>query len=182
MASARSKRRYAQALSVRECLTIDVNVARAYLDERESGHEAACELFDRARRGVVELAWASSGYIFDARGDLRDQLREMLDGEGVRETTQLAYPCVMYPGGAYPGAGVTGFHTTWAAVIADWTGPGGRPNSGDALHVETHVLMRRDVFVTDDRGLVTMCRRLLEREVAVVAMTLTDYLEARPLT
>jgi hypothetical protein len=98
-------------------------------------------------------------------------------------TVQLAYPGVMYPGeGAYPGAAVEGFGEAWGAVIDSWKSheKGKRPGSNDRLHVETHVLEKRDVFITDDLGLRVMCRRLRdEHEINVEAMSLEEYLNGR---
>ena len=102
----------------------------------------------------------------------------MFEAEGVAWTSQLAYPGVLYPGeNAFPGAAVEGFHEAWDAVSADWNGPGKRPGDEDALHVQTHVLEKRDLLITDDVGMLTMCRRLREEEgVEIEAMTLAEYL------
>ena len=55
----------------------------------------------------------------------------------------------------------------------EWTPPG----DADRFHVETHVFGERDVFITDDRPLLVMCRRLREEEgVEIEAMTLAEYL------
>lgn len=165
-------------MACRERLTIDTTVTRAYLNDEEDLHDAAVELFDLARRGDIELASASSGYAFDARGDLAEQMRAMLERERVVQTTQLAYPGVVFPGpNAFPGAAVAGFREAWDAVAAKWNGPGKLPNNKDALHVETHVLEKRDVFVTDDTGLLTMCRRLSDHGFSILALRLAEYLD-----
>ena len=58
----------------------------------------------------------------------------------------------MYPGeGAYPGAAVEGFSEAWAAAIAGWKSHEGKaPGPEDRAHVETHVLLKCDAFITDD--------------------------------
>lgn len=163
---------------MRQRLTIDLTVARDYLN----GRPEARELFARARHGEVELAAASSGYVVELWGDLEKQIGEMLDAEGVSGTAQLAYPNVMYPGkNAFPGAYVAGLRQAWDAILADWkTHEGGKPEDEDWLHVETHVMEKRDVFITDDDDLRVMCRRLHEeRGFEVQAMSLAEYLDHR---
>ena len=40
-------------------------------------------------------------------------------------------------------------------------------------------MARRDVFLTDDRALLAMCRRLRHEEgIAVTAMTVAEYVES----
>ena len=85
------------------------------------------------------------------------------------------------PVNAIPGAAVEGFRDSWDAIISTWkTHEGAPPGNEDALHVETHILEGRDVFVTDDRGLRAMCRRLdFEYSLPVVARSLEEYFEDR---
>ena len=119
-----------------------MNVALDRLRKDRPGHELAVELFALWRRGELQLAVAASGYAFDLTDE--KQLHDLFDAHGVPRTVQLAYPGVMFPGeGAIPGAAVEGFREAWEAVLADWNGPGKRPNNKDALHVETHVLEKR---------------------------------------
>jgi hypothetical protein len=128
------------------------------------------------------LAVATSGYIFDfidhPEGDTAVKVRAMIEGDNMVETPQLAYPGVMYPGkGAYPGAGVEGFGAAWNEVLATWkSNEAGLPNDEDRLHVETHVLMSHDFFITSDRAALVMCRRLRdEHGIAIDAASLEDY-------
>jgi hypothetical protein len=158
-------------VTVVERLTVDVNIVR---DDR------AQELFALARRGDVELAIAPQGYRLDVRGELAEQLDAVLRSNNVAEARQLAYPSeVTFPGpNLLPGAVVPDFRNAWEAVLATWNGPGSQADDRDALHVETHVHEKRDVLITEDRGMRTMCRRLREEhEIDVVAMSLEDYLE-----
>jgi predicted nucleic acid-binding protein len=164
-----------------ERLTIDSTVVIDFLDEKQERHALAERLFDLQRAGVVQLALASSGHVFDARENAAERLRR-LESEGVLATAQLAYPGVMYPGSnAFPGAAVEGFRDSWEAVLSTWrTHEGAPPQDNDALHVETHVLEGRDVFVTDDRSLRAMCHRLaVEHSVRIVARSLQEYFEDR---
>jgi hypothetical protein len=164
-----------------ERLTIDSTVVIDLVDERQEQHQLAQRLVVLARTGEVELAVASSGHIFDAKDHAAERLSE-LARQGVLETVQLAYPGVMIPGAnAIPGAGVPGFRAAWDAVAATWKTHEGRcPGDNDALHVETHVLTERDVFVTDDRALRAMCRRLTEEHpFTVTAVSLAQYLSRR---
>ena len=166
-------------VSAPQLLTIDQSVVIDRLDERQERHELALRLFDLAREGVVELALASSGHIFDAKGNATEQQRK-LGALSVSSTPQLAYPGVMFPGAnAWPGAFVPGFSEAWKAVQDDWKTHEGRvPGGVDALHVETHVLVRREVFITDDRALGAMCHRLHEEHsIPVIAMSLAEYLQ-----
>jgi hypothetical protein len=166
-----------------ERLTIDVNVVRDFLDPRRDGHSAAVELFDLARRGEVELATAPQGYRLDVAGDLAEQLREALEREDVRPTRQVARLSeVTFPGsGLYPGHYAEGFPEACDRIVATWRSHEGRPPEGpDFWHVETHVIEGRDVFVTGDRALLALCRRLAaECRYAVTAMTVAEYLDGR---
>ena len=145
-------------------MTVVIDVA----EQQPPRYEQGLELFARARRGEVELAIASSGQLFD---NPYGAAQELIESGIVTETVQLAYPGVMVPGSnAVPGASVEGFGEAWKAIAADWNGPGRRPEATDALHIETHVLEKRDVFITDDEGLRTMCRRLHdEADIAIEA-------------
>jgi hypothetical protein len=96
-----------------------------------------------------------------------------------------SYPGVIVPGkGAYPGAGVEGFRKGWDAVLADWkTHEGSPPGDRDALHVETHVMEKRDTLITDDRALQAMCHRLRDEQgMEINAMSLAHYLDSRQAT
>jgi len=173
----------------RERLTIDLTVARDYLavddERRRERHEQAVLLFALFRAGEVELAIAPQGHRLDAEGDLAEQLRAMLVDEGVEEAPQLAYVSeVTYPAeNLYPGQYVDGFADAWDDIVATWRSHGGKPPKlADRFYVETHVLERRDVFLTDDRPLLVMCRRLREEHgAAIEAMSPSDYLARRSL-
>jgi len=46
------------------------------------------------------------------------------------------------------------------------------------VHLETHVADERDVFITDDRALRAMCRRLRdEHGFPIESMGLAEYLQ-----
>jgi hypothetical protein len=165
-----------------ERLTIDVNVVWDYIDPKRDGYRAAVELFDLYRRGEVELATAPQGYRLDVGGDLADQLREALEREKVRQTRQVArVGPATYPGAdLIVGHYVEGFPEACERIAATWRSSDGKapPDGRDRLHVETHVVERRDVFITGDRALRALCRRLRdEYGIDVVAMTVADYLE-----
>src|SRR5919198_4776137 len=170
-------------MPVPERLTIDVTVARDYLDRRRDRHSLAIELFELARHGAVELSTAPQGNRLDVTSDLAEQLQTMFACEEVAEAPQLAYPStVTYPGpNLIPGAYVAGFAEAWDALVAGWRSHEGKPPGlGDRFHVETHVLQKRDVFLTDDRPLLLMCRRLSnEHGIPIVATGLMEYLESR---
>jgi hypothetical protein len=173
-------------------LTVDVMVFRDYLEPTRVGHANARRLLELHRAGEVELAAAASGYFIDTTteepsgkrisGDLGSDLRALFEEEGISETMQLAYPGVMVPGpNAFPGAAVEGLFEAWSAVLDSWrTDEGRKPEPADQLHVETHILEARDVFVTNERGLLAMCRRLRdEHHFAVKAMSVAEYLASR---
>jgi len=106
------------------------------------------------------------GWLADVRGQFSDELAErvhrLLARPGVVELSQVArLSDVTFPGeDLLPGASVAGFHEAWNAIIADWNGPGKRPGDFDRWHVESHILDDRDILVTDDLALRTMCNRL----------------------
>lgn len=150
-------------MTARERLTIDTTVARDYLNPERARHPYALELFDLFRAGEVELVTAPQGYRLDADGDLAEQVRAILAAENVGEANQLAYPSeVTYPGeNLFPGAYEPGFADAWNSVVE--TRPASNrwpPGTADRFHVETHVLEKRDVFITDDGPLLEMCRLL----------------------
>jgi hypothetical protein len=167
-----------------ERLTIDATVARDYTDPSRPRHARSAELFELAREGAVELSTAPQGYRLDATGDLAQQLESMFASEGVTEAPQLAYASeVTFPSdNLFPGAYVDGFAEAWDTVVATWRSHEGKPPQiGDRFHVQTHVHEQRDVFLTDDRPLLVMCRRLREEHgVPIVAMGLVDYMDSRP--
>jgi len=156
-----------------------VNIARDYLEPDRSGHHYAQELFELARRGEVEVATGPQGYRLDVHGDLAEQLEIVFRDEGVAQTRQLAYLSeVTFPGpDLFPGAFVEGFGDAWNRIAATWPRA---PDARDGLHVETHLMEKRDVFVTDDRRLRVMCQRLREEHgFDVKAMSLQEYLDRR---
>lgn len=166
-----------------ERLTIDLTVARDFLEPARERHLVAQELFALARRRVVELTVAPQGLRLDVGGDLAEQLQSAFGDEGVEEARQLAYLSeVTYPSPAlFPGQYVSDFGPAWEHVVGAWRSHEGKPPKlADRFHVETHTLEGRDVFITDDRPLRAMCRRLSgEHGFQVVAMGLAEYLEAR---
>jgi hypothetical protein len=169
-------------LASAELLTIDVTVARDYLDPRRAGHINAATLFELARQGEIELTTAPQGYRLDVEGDLAEQLRATFSHEDVSEARQLAYVSeVTFVGDdLIVGHVVEGFADAWNDVVASWRTADGKepPQTADRFHVETHVIERRDVFLTSDRALRSMCRRLAgEHGFSIVAMTVADYLE-----
>jgi hypothetical protein len=169
-----------------ERLTIDATVALDFVDGERARHARAVELFELARQGAVELSTAPQGYRLDANGNLAQQFKSAFEEQGVAEAPQLAYASeVTFPSeDLIPGAFVDGFAEAWEAVVVSWrTHEWKPPQIGDRFHVETHVLERRDVFITDDRPLLVMCRRLREEHrVPIVAMGLVEYLDSRALT
>jgi hypothetical protein len=167
-----------------ERLTIDVTVARDYVDPLRPRHARAIELFELARRGAVELSTAPQGYRLDTTGDLAQQLESTFANERVAEAPQLAYASevTFASENLLTGAYVDGFAEAWDTVFATWRSHEGKPPQiGDRFHVETHVLEERDVFLTDDRPLLAMCRRLREEHgFRLEAMGLVEYLDRRP--
>jgi len=168
-------------MSAPQRLTIDTTVARDFLDPKRERHELAKQLFVLAQAGEVELAVAPQGHRLDVEENLAEQLRATFAGEGVEETRQLARVSgATYPSAnLFPGQYVHDFDEAWDGVAATWRSHEGKPPKlADRFHVETHVLERRDFFVTDDRPLLIMCRRLRdEHGITIEAMSLGEYLE-----
>lgn len=164
-------------------LTIDVNVARDFLDAARPGHGDAVELFRLARERVVDLAAAPQGYAIDVHGALSEQLNTLFEDEKVVWTPQLAYASELtYPSDdLYPGAYVEDLAGSWAEVVTTWRSHEGKvPQPQDLWHVETHINAGRDVFLTSDKPLLAMCKRLrIEHGVVITAMSITDYLNRR---
>jgi hypothetical protein len=166
-------------MSKPDLVTIDVNVVRDFLDPKRAGHGRALSLFGD-NGGAVELAIAAQGHRLDADGVLGGELQDALRREGIAETRQLAYLSEQtYPSeDLYPGQVVEGFAEAWQEIIEDWrTHEGKAPGDVDRFHVEAHLLDNRDYFLTEDRALRAMCKRLHEeRGFSLVAMTVGEYL------
>jgi hypothetical protein len=164
-----------------ERLTIDVTVARDFLDAGRAGHPSAMQLFELFRAGKVEIAAAPQGYRLDANGRLAEQLRELTKAEGVDEAHQLAYTSeVTYTSETLvTGAFVPGVSEAWNRITANWRSHEWKPPGvADRFHVETHILDGRDVFLTEDQALLVMCRRLREEDgFPVTAMRVAEYLD-----
>jgi hypothetical protein len=165
-------------------LTIDLNVARDFLDSRRIGHQAAVELF-ALNGGEVELAIGPQGQLLDApEGELRRELDELCRLENVLELSQLArLSDATFPSEElFPGQVVAGFEEAWAAIAATWKTSDGKaaPDHPDDFHIEAHLLEGRDIFITADRALRETCRRLGEEHgIEVEAMTVGEYLADR---
>jgi hypothetical protein len=164
-------------------LTIDMNVARDFLDPSRRGHQAAMELF-ALNGGDVELAIGPQGQLLDApEGELRRELDEMCRGENVLQLHQLArLSDATFPSDElFPGQVVEGFEEAWTKIIETWkTSDGKAPEHPDDFHLEAHLLDSRDIFVTADRALREMCRRLdQEHGIKVNATTVPEYLASR---
>lgn len=164
----------------RELLTVDTTYLYALDNVGSSAYGDATRLLTLARRGDVELAIAPQGHRTDMKphplGSVA-RLAGTLIGPGVIALPQLAILSdVTYPAETlFPGAFVAGFDDAWLAIASKWSGPGRLPQGADMLHAHTHVHGRRDVLVTDDLGLRTMCERLrLEHAIAIVAESLAD--------
>jgi hypothetical protein len=162
-------------------LTIDLNVVRDYDDARRTGHADALALFELARDGKVEIARAPQGYRLDVtEGSFRHDLEAILAAEKVEESPQLAYATeATFPSETlFPGSYVPGFSDAWNVVRASWRCHDYKPPEvEDHFHVETHVFAQRDFFLTADRGLLVMCRRLRdEHRINIEAMTVSEYL------
>lgn len=168
------------AVAVPERLTIDATVARDYLDPERDRNALAVELFDLARRGEVELAAAPQGFRLDVSGgDLAEQVRDAFEREQVGQARQVARVSEVTLVGPdlIVGNYVEGFGEACEEIAADWRrAPGG----ADRFHVETHLTEGRDVFITDDRRLLRLCRRPHEEHgFPIVAMKLGVYLARR---
>ncbi len=154
------------ALIVVKLLTLDMTAIRdATYDDREQ-HGAALRLLELAERGEVELGVPPQGSLADLRGqfggDLAQRMQGLLARRGVVGLPQVArLSDVTFPSGnLLPGAYVGGLHEAWGAIAADWNGPGKCPGDFDRWYVESHLLSDRDVLLTDDLALRTMCDRL----------------------
>jgi hypothetical protein len=153
----------------------------AAYDDRER-HEDARTLLRHAQRGDIELGVPPQGWLADVRGQFAGELAEYVQGllarPGVVELPQVARLSDMtFPAeNQLPGAYVEAFQEAWNAIAADWNGPGRCPGHSDRWYVESHFLDGRDVFLTDDLGLSTMCDRLRkEHGFAIHAESLKDY-------
>jgi hypothetical protein len=81
----------------------------------------------------------------------------------------------------FPGQVVEDFEEAWIKIIETWkTSDGKAPEHPDDFHLEAHLLDSPDIFVTADRALREMCRRLnQEHGIKVNATTVPEYLASR---
>jgi hypothetical protein len=163
-----------------ERVTIDTSVWIDYRDPEGGRHPLALALFALAERGEVELWAAPQGYRLDlTRADSAEQLSEAFERNEVRQARQVARVSeVTFPGeGLIVGHHVEGFVEAWASIAEGWPKA---PGPADRFHVETHMVEGRDVFITDDKRLLKMCRLLNgEHGFSIDAMPLADYLDHR---
>jgi hypothetical protein len=161
-------------------LTIDATVWIDYIEPAEPRHLLALELFALAERGEVELWAAPQGYRLDRmRAGSAEQLQEAFRRGQVRQALQVARVSeVTFLGqDLIVGHYVKGFAEACDLIAKEWPKA---PGPADRFHVETHMVERQDVFITDDKRLLTMCRRLnRDHGFSIVAMGLNDYLERR---
>jgi hypothetical protein len=147
-------------------LTLDMTAIRDATYEERERHDDAQTLLKHAERGEVELGLPPQGGLADVGGQFDGELAERVQGllarPGVVELSQVArLSAVTFPGGnLLPGAYVEGFQNARNAIAADWNGPGERPGDFARRCVGSHLLDGRDVLLTDDLGLRTMCDRL----------------------
>jgi hypothetical protein len=162
-----------------ERLTLDMTAIRDIMQADRARHAEGLKLLKLANNGDLEFAIPPQG----RRADLRDEylaveMRDLLTKSGVIELPQLARPSsVTFPGqNLVPGYVVGGFGEAWDAIAAKWNGPGHLPKEFDRWYVESHIADGRDVLITDDEGLHTMCDRLrAEHGLAVRAEGLSEY-------
>lgn len=147
-------------------LTLDMTVIRDAADQDRPHHHDALRLLELAEGGDIELGVPPQGSLADLRGQFGGELAEQVQGllarPGVVGLPQIArLSDVTFPGeNLFPGAYVEGLHEAWDAIASNWNGPGQRPGDFDRWYVESHILDGRDILVTDDLGLRTMCERL----------------------
>jgi hypothetical protein len=164
-------------------LTLDMTAIRDATYGDRQRHGDALRLLDLAERGEVELGVPPQGSLADLRGQFGGELAQRVQGllarPGVVGLPQVARPSdVTFPSeNLLPGKFIDGFDERWDAVAADWHGPGKRPGDLDRWYVESHLLGARDVLLTDDLALRTMCDRLRnEHGLSVYAESLSSYL------
>jgi hypothetical protein len=151
-----------------ERLTIDQTVLIDFLDEGGDRHALAEELLDLAERGEIELAVAPQGYRAERPGDKTEQVRELFQRQGVVQARQVARVSEVTYLPHVLGHYVEGFPEACAGSSA---------SHADRFHGETHLADGRDVFITDDKRLLSLCDRLREQGFPIVAMKLGDYLD-----
>lgn len=147
-----------------ELLTIDFNIAWDYLRPSREHHDDAVSLFE-LNGEAVELAMAPQGRRLDADESLQREVEQLCENKNITELRQLAYLSeATFPStDLLPGQVVPAFQKDWDAALAAWrTHEGPMPRYPDNLHLETHILEDRDVFITRDRGLLVMSGRLNE--------------------
>ncbi|MFN8224150.1 MAG: hypothetical protein U0R50_12990 [Gaiellales bacterium] len=160
-------------------VTIDMPGARDAIDDRRARHAAAVALLALAEQGRIELAIAASGIIIDVRhddGGLRSALAQLVRVRPLTTTSPLSYPGLMYPGpNTFPGVAAPEVGEQWRIELARWrTHEGAPPGDGDLVHAESHVALRRDIFVTNDQPLLLMCDRLLAAGIPLRALRAED--------
>lgn len=168
----------------RERVTIDLTVVMDYCSSKRRNHQRAVRLFGLADDRTIELAVAPQGHRLDADGRLAAQIDQLIRDGTVIELSQLAYlsPATFTSPDLFLGTHEPRFREAWDHVALTWRDQDPKPPPAykDWMHVETHVVHKRDVFITNDTRLLAMCRRLRdEHGFALEAIRLEDYMSAR---
>jgi hypothetical protein len=163
-----------------ERVTIDATVVHDYRNPKRSRHKAALKLFQLAQIGTIELSIAPQAFRLDASGDLHDEFLDIFEREQVREEAQIARVSeVTYPAeDLFPEMYDEALVEAWEQIASSWRSHEGKPpGDKDRWHIETHIVAKRDVFLTDDKALLSMCHRLeQEYGIPIRAMSLKQYL------
>jgi hypothetical protein len=164
-------------------LTLDMTAIRDATEDDRPRHGGALRLLKLAEQGQVELGVPPQGSLADLQGkygeELDERVQALLGLPGVVALPQVARisDATFLGDDLVLGAYVEGFDEAWEGIAADWNGPGTRPGPADRWYVETHLLCSRDVLLTEDQGVRTMCGRLRgEHGCPADAESLPSYL------
>jgi hypothetical protein len=162
-------------VGVAEKLTLDTNVVREHWSERAK-LEVVEMLVELAERGEAELA--VTRYIRDdvPGGVLATRINDLAAELSILETGgvfTLDESCLDGP----DGLGDQEFVDFQHALGPDWRPKRGKaPDRRDWLHLHAHLIQRRDVFLTWDRGLLELGEKLKAAGFAITVARPEDYL------
>lgn len=157
-------------------ITLDTNVVLAGLDGTDGGVVARLKRLNDA--GAVDLAVASR-VIQDKQSD-RDQQRMLRDVAALQELPQVPAPFRLDE--SFLDASDVLCSESEGRVIDDLQRIFGVPQSSmkrmnqlrDVDHLAAHWMARRDVFLTNDRGILDRAEKL--EPFGIKVMTPTDFL------
>jgi hypothetical protein len=158
-------------------LTLDTNVIQEHWKERPKRH-AIEQLVGLAEHGLVDLAVSRYIRVDTPHEPLASRINDLATELRVNGTGGLFTLGVSSLGGT-DRLGSEEFDR-FQASLAGWRPANGKvPDQRDWDHLHTHFIHRRDAFLTWDRGVLELGKKLADSPFRLVVMSPDAYLASR---